>query len=108
MIKKRVRWLLACSVVVACLQYAIFFGSRRAFGYVYGPMVLSLDLFNQSVVPTLRPSTEGWPLPTPFGFVLYALLSALVAFLILSIVTFIIGWLVGLARYPNQSSKRTR
>ncbi|WP_343848489.1 hypothetical protein [Rhodanobacter soli] len=108
MIKKRTWWLLGFSLSAACLQYLLLFGSSSAGNLIYALMALSLDFFNQSAAPTLRPSTEGWPIPTPAGYVLYALLSAAIIFLLLSIVGFLFGWLGSFARRPNQSSKRTR
>jgi hypothetical protein len=79
----RIQVLLVASFVVACLQIPFLFIENSAVGtVVYKFMVLSLNLVDQPLAPTLKSSVEGWPIPTVVGYVLYTIFSAGVIFLL--------------------------
>jgi hypothetical protein len=82
------RWLAAAALIFTAAQFVFFgIGSSSIGTLAYKLMVVSLTFVDQSAVPTLWATREGWPLPTLFGFVLYAAFSAVSAFLILWIVS---------------------
>jgi hypothetical protein len=84
MISIHKRWLVGVSFLVTASQFGFLaIGSSKIGTVVYKLMVLSLGFVDQSIVPTLRATREGWPLPTVFGYVLYALFSGVIIFLIL-------------------------
>ena len=84
MIPIRKRWLVGVSLLITGSQFGFLaIGSSSIGTVVYKLMVLSLDFVDQSVVPTLWATREGWPLPTVFGYVLYALFSSVITFLVL-------------------------
>ena len=79
----RTRALLIVSFVVACLQIPILLVGNSAVGTaVYKLMVLSLNLVDQPLAPTLKASVEGWPIPTLVGYSLYTIFSAGVIFVL--------------------------
>ena len=88
MVAKRTWWILGFSMVAAALQFVLVAYAPTG-RVVYLLMVLSLYPFNQAVIPTLKTS-DGWPVPTHAGFVLYALLSVAVIFLLTSGVAFLL------------------
>lgn len=103
MLPLRKRWLVGVSLLITATQFVFLgIGSSKIGTVVYKLMLVSLNLVDQSVVPTLWATRDGWPLPTVFGYGLYAAFSSVIVFIAL----WGIGTLGGLfKREPIQTTR---
>jgi hypothetical protein len=84
MILIRKRWLVGASLLATASQFVFLgIGSSKVGTVVYKLMVFSLDFVDQPTVPMLWATRDGWPLPTVFGYALYAFYSSVITFLVL-------------------------
>lgn len=69
------------SLFITASQFVFLaIGSSKIGTVVYKLMVVSLNIADQAVTPTLWATRDGWPLPTVFGYCLYAVFSSAIVF----------------------------